>query len=160
MKFYIYTGLSVMVLAVGVLSACSSDDDNTPAETTDAGADTGPGTYTPFPGDPLMTVLGDNGLLNVAIRTDPQPLTRLQNSMELTVTDNAGNPVDGLTISINPNMPSMGHGSPKTTPLFDAQGNGKYLNTNVYFQMMGPWQLDITFTGTVADHVAPMVDIP
>jgi hypothetical protein len=54
----------------------------------------------------------------------------------------------------------MGHGSSQITPAFDAQGNGKYLDTNVVFQMGGQWQLDITLTGSVSDHVAPMVQIP
>ncbi|MCL2779636.1 MAG: FixH family protein [Polyangiaceae bacterium] len=146
---------ALAALMCGVLPACSSDSsDDTPKETQDSGREF------VCPTDALMCAWGDNRLLNVVIRTTPQPPVQGQNSMELTVTDNDGNPVDGLTIKINPNMPSMGHGSPLTTPTFDAQGNGKYLDTNVVFQMGGQWQLDITLTGSVSDHVASMVQVP
>ncbi|MCL2724943.1 MAG: FixH family protein [Polyangiaceae bacterium] len=105
-----------------------------------------------------MCVRGDNRLLNVVIRT-PQPLVTGVNSMELTVTDNHGNPVDGLTVNVVPWMSTMNHGS-TSNPVVSPQGNGTYSVTNVVFIMPGPWDLQTTFTGPVSDYVAPTVQIP
>ena len=51
-----------------------------------------------------------------------------------------GSPVDGLEVAVEPFMPAMGHGT-STPTLHAAEGNGKYLLTEVYLYMPGVWEL-------------------
>ncbi len=64
-------------------------------------------------------------------------------------------PVDGLSFFIEPEMPSMGHGSPNNVnPL--ATGNGHYLG-KVNFTMTGYWKVNLTIMqgqDTVKSHLA------
>ncbi|MCL2724942.1 MAG: FixH family protein [Polyangiaceae bacterium] len=153
MRYEFIFGVAFAALMCAAGSACSSDSSDTPQETTEAGADTG--TVPTFPADPLMTAQGDNALLNVAIRMSPETPVVGTNSMEITVTDNDGNPVDGLTIAVTLSMPEMPMMPASPIPSYVAQGNGKYLSTNVKFSMPGLWMVDITLTGSISDHVAP-----
>ncbi|MBL6446715.1 FixH family protein [Fulvivirga sp. 29W222] len=50
--------------------------------------------------------------------------------------------VDGLTISIEPEMPSMGHGSPNNVDPI-GKGNGRYAGS-VNFSMSGDWAIWLT----------------
>jgi hypothetical protein len=49
-------------------------------------------------------------------------------------------PVDGLDLSLEPWMPTMGHGS-STTPQITPQGEGTYVASDVVLVMPGTWQL-------------------
>ncbi len=64
-------------------------------------------------------------------------------------------PVDGLTIKIEPEMPSMGHGSPNNeNPV--STGNGHYLG-KVNFTMTGYWKVNLVIMqgqDTVKSHLA------
>ena len=66
-------------------------------------------------------------------------------------------PVDGLTLSIQPWMPAMNHGA--IAPTVVAQGDGKYLVTELDLFMPGHWQLRTAFSGPMTDHVTPAFDI-
>jgi len=69
-----------------------------------------------------------------------------------------GTPCDGLTVDMRPWMPSMGHGTSK--PTITAEGNGRYLVSDVYLFMPGTWELRTTFSGPVSDTAAPTISVP
>jgi hypothetical protein len=65
-----------------------------------------------------------------------------QNAMIVTLTDEAGDPVVGATVTVDPQMPSMGHGSSEVAVVAD-NGDGTYRAFPVTFQMGGPWTVTI-----------------
>ena len=63
-------------------------------------------------------------------------------------------PVGDVTLSIEPEMPSMGHGSPNNVDPVD-QGNGHYLG-KVNFTMTGWWRINLVVTEgseTISDEL-------
>ncbi len=113
-----------------------------------------------FPADPIATVTSEGGGLRLAVRTSPsQPPPRGTCAVELTVTNVDGSPADGLSLDVVPWMPAHGHGA-SVRPSTAAKGNGTYLVTNVVFFMPGEWELRTTFTGSITDHAAPVVEVP
>jgi hypothetical protein len=141
---------TVFVAAVGLAIAslgCASED------TGSAGAAS-------FPNDALLTVTSQTGNLHIDLRTAPdQPPSRGVASVEYRVADVNQTPVDGLTISVVPWMPDMGHGA-STTPTVQAMGNGRYVITNVELFMPGRWDLRTTISGSSDDSVTPEFQIP
>lgn len=111
-----------------------------------------------FAGDPFLTVQSDSGALTLALRGDPSPPARGSDAVQLTVTDASGQPVDGLTLAIQPWMPDMGHGS-SVSPSVTAKGSGVYEVDDLYLAMPGTWQLRTTITGSVSDHATPSFTI-
>jgi len=112
-----------------------------------------------FPADALASVSSTSGQLLVEVRTDPQPPVKGALSAELTITDGAGQPVDGLDVAVVPWMTAHGHGtsvSPQVTP----QGQGHYLVEDLYLYMSGTWELRTTISGAVDDQVVPQVQVP
>jgi hypothetical protein len=102
----------------------------------------------------------DSGALHVEVHTMPEPPVRGSNSVELTITKAAdGSPADGLVLDVEPWMPAMNHGT-SAKPAVMAEGDGKYLVTNVYLYMPGRWELRTTFSGPTADHATPALQIP
>jgi hypothetical protein len=91
--------------------------------------------------------------------------------VELVITDAAtGAPVEGLTISMTPWMPAMGHGT-CCTPVFTDNGGGRYVSTAVSLFMPGEWQLrteissplggaNESLPAILSDFVAPTFDVP
>jgi hypothetical protein len=113
-----------------------------------------------FSAPPLVTCTSAGGSLNVDLRTSPQPPVEGVIEAQLTVTlASTGKPVDGLTITVVPWMPSMGHGT-SVVPTVSATGNGTYLVDQVSLTMGGEWELRLTFDGTVEDTAAPAFDVP
>jgi hypothetical protein len=113
-----------------------------------------------FPAEPLSTTKSQGGALSVAVRTSPsQPPPRGTCAVELTVTDAAGTPVDGLAVVVVPFMPSHGHGA-SVKPTVTARGGGRYEVANVTLFMPGSWELRTTFSGKVEDRAAPIVNVP
>jgi hypothetical protein len=91
-----------------------------------------------FPATAMSSLTSDGGKLLVAIHSAPyQPLVAGLQCVELVVTDpSTGASVDGLTITMTPWMPAMGHGAsvtPSVTPL----GQGRYVFTDVSLFMPG-----------------------
>ena len=115
---------------------------------------------TNFPTAALSTIATDGGKLSVAIRGAPyQPLVAGLDCLELVVTDPAtGAAVDGLSITMTPWMPAMGHGA-DTTPLLTPLGEGRYVFTGVSLFMPGEWQLRTQFSGKVSDSVEPTFSV-
>ena len=112
-----------------------------------------------FPATPYATLTSDSGELSVEVRTAPtQPPTRGTLSVELFVRSVAGVPQDGLTVSVIPWMPYMGHGT-SVVPTVTAEGGGKYLVSNLSLFMPGTWELRTTFTGSTIGHLVPTFEI-
>jgi hypothetical protein len=113
-----------------------------------------------FSAAPFSTATGDNHVLQMEVRTSPQPPARGTNEVQLTIRSMAdGMPVDGLHVAVKPWMPAMNHGTsllPSVTPL----GGGKYLITDLDLFMPGLWQLRLTITGASADQASPAFEIP
>jgi hypothetical protein len=125
-------------------AACSSGSTSPPAS---------------FPASPFLSTTSDSGELQVELRTSPQPPAEGVIDAQLIVTRVAGGtPVEGLTLAIQPWMPVMNHGS--LPPSVTAQGDGKYLVTNLDLYMAGRWQLRTNVSGVMTDHVTPDFSIP
>jgi hypothetical protein len=135
------------LLAVAVLwaaTACSS-----PSPTSATGS---------FPAAPYTTTTSTTGALVIDVRTSPQPPSVGTNDVQLSITKASdGTPVDGLSVDVEPWMPSMEHGTSTTTVV--AQGGGMYLVTDVYLYMQGVWSLRTTISGPMSDHAAPQLVI-
>ncbi|HEX6765884.1 MAG TPA: FixH family protein [Polyangiaceae bacterium] len=121
--------------------ACSSNASN---ETSDTGG----------------TVLSESGALNVTWQcTSGDGPARGRNRFELLVeTTDDGAPVDGLTLSMVPFMPAMGHGS-STVPTITSLGSGKYGVDDVVLAMPGVWELRTTISGEASDYAVPRVEV-
>lgn len=65
-----------------------------------------------------------------------------KNTMTVTVKDAAGAAVAGATVTVDPQMPAMGHGS-IDTPVVTDNGDGTYKADPVTLQMSGKWTITI-----------------
>lgn len=112
-----------------------------------------------FPSQPFLTQASDAGAYLVALRSCPnQPPVQGVDDIQYTITNPQGAPQDGLTLSVVPWMPAMGHGS--NAPTVTATGGGNYVAEDVYLFMAGSWALETTIQGPAAqDSVAPVIDI-
>lgn len=145
---------STFALGCCMLPACSSSG---ASATSDGGTCSSAST---FPSSALTTLTSDGGKLKIALRSAPnQPLAAGLQCVELVVTDPAtGATIDGLTITMTPWMPAMGHGT-TVTPLVTPLSGGRYVFTNVSLFMPGEWQLRTQFTGQVTDSVEPTFNV-
>ena len=132
-------GAAVLLLGCSSESAPTSDENST------------------FPDAPIATATSESGL-HIDVRTAPsQPPPRGTCTVELIVTDEAGNPKDGIDLGLVPWMPAHGHGA-SVKPTIIAKGNGRYVATNVDFFMPGQWELRATLSGS--DHAVPKLTVP
>ncbi len=133
-------------LLVLLLAACSSES----GSSGDAS----------FPADPITTASSDSGALQLVLRTAPsQPPPRGTCTVELTITDAAGAPRDGLVLDVVPWMPAHGHGA-SVRPTVVAKGGGKYVASDVDLFMPGEWELRTSVSGPVTDHATPKITVP
>jgi hypothetical protein len=107
-----------------------------------------------------LNLVSASGAYHVAVRTESGATpARGENVIELDVTDGtSGAPVTGLTVTMVPWMPAMGHGA-SVTPAVADEGGGRYVATNVDLFMPGTWELRTTLTGATTDHVTPQFQI-
>lgn len=114
-----------------------------------------------FPAPVLLTTTSDSKALQIAVRTSPsQPPGRGVVSVQYTVTNAQGAGQDGLSLTPQLWMVTMGHGS-ATTPTVTARGQGIYQLDNVDFFMPGQWQIrTLLVGGQVSDSAAPSFEIP
>jgi hypothetical protein len=132
----------VLTLATVAVTACSSSDDGgssgTSGTTNACATDTRKDIYT------AGLAKQTSGALSVKLmEATPAPPAKQSNALTFVVTDAAGKPVDGATLSVTPFMPDHGHGSsvkPTVTPM----GGGTYDVANVYLPMPGLWRLTVT----------------
>jgi len=66
--------------------------------------------------------------------------------------------VDGLTVSVHPWMPAMGHGS-SVVPQVTSIGGGRYLVEDLSLVMPGTWQLQLTLDGSSHDTATLSFDV-
>ncbi len=78
-----------------------------------------------------------------------------QNTMIVTVTDEAGEMVVDATVSVDPQMPMMGHGSPEEAVVAN-NGDGTYTAFPVTLSMAGQWV--ITIDASSGDAVGQFVE--
>jgi len=100
-------------------------------------------------------VVKSDGGLSIVVRASPSPPVRGVDAFELTITRD-GQPIDGLSVSIEPFMPAHGHGT-SVVPTVKAEGSGKYAVENVSLYMAGHWELR---TQMGQDHATIAVDVP
>jgi len=117
-----------------------------------------------FTASPLVTATSAGGSLSVDVRTSPQPPIEGLQEAQVVVTDTAsGQPVDGLSLTVVPWMPAMGHGT-SLVPTVTAKGNGVYEIDQLSLFMAGEWELRLTFDGAppsnTGDTANPAFDVP
>jgi hypothetical protein len=71
---------------------------------------------------------------------------RLQ-TVRVSLTDAAGQAVDGAAIIVDGGMPQHGHGLPTQPRVTKALGNGEYVIEGVRFNMGGWWELRLAIEG-------------
>ncbi len=126
-------------------------------ESSPGGSSTEPVT---FPDEPYDTVTSAAGKVLLDVRTAPeQPPVRGVTTVELTLTDPADAPLDGLTLTAVPWMPDMGHGA-SVKPAVVALGGGRYEVDRVTMFMSGRWELRLQITGAVEDSAKVVFQIP
>lgn len=93
-----------------------------------------------------QVLVSEEALFEAEFRADPDPPVSGQNkvTMELKNADD-GSPVTGAEVEVEPWMPGHGHGSPEV-PEVSEEGGGKYLITNILYNMPGDWELRIDIT--------------
>jgi hypothetical protein len=111
-----------------------------------------------FPSDAATSLTSAAGKLSIQVRTSPQPLARGLNTAQYTVTDATGKPVTGLTLSVVPWMPDMGHGA-SIEPSVTEEGNGLYVVSCLDIAMPGTWELRTAFSGPVTDNATPTFQV-
>jgi hypothetical protein len=113
-----------------------------------------------FKATPLLAdVASASGALHLAVFTDPQPPTRGVVAVRYRITDAAGAPVDGLSVTVVPFMPAMGHGT-SVVPTVTPRGAGVYDVANVSLFMAGWWQLRTELQGGASDHADADLQVP
>ena len=119
---------------------------------------TSPGSAS-FGTTPFATATSDQGKLDVAMYSSPDPIARVSSVKLVVKGAQRGAPVDGLTVAIVPFMPAMGHGS-STTPTVTGQGQGTYVASDVVMPMAGQWELRTSMSGPVVDTLVVDVQVP
>jgi len=94
-------------------------------------------------------------LYKVSLVSDPAPPLKGDNSWTIKVTDAAsGDPVDGLTVDSDPQMPDHGHGTPKQETVTPGQNPGEYMLDPINLWMPGYWEVTINLSsGAASDSV-------
>ncbi len=123
--------LSFVALA-GYLFGCSA-------------ASTPPSNTVAFADAPFGVAASSSGAFTMTMYGPESGLAQGLNAVEIVVTDDHAAPVDGLTISLVPWMPAMGHGT-SAIPQIVAQGSGRYVASDVALIMPGEWQLRAMLT--------------
>ena len=112
-----------------------------------------------FSGPPFETVTSASGALRIGVRWSPAPPVKGDDAVELTFTDGAGNPVDGVDADVVPWMPAHGHGT-SVKPTATPTAPGVLVARPVYLYMSGTWQLRLTLSGGADDTAIATAQIP
>ncbi|MGH7286345.1 MAG: FixH family protein, partial [Polyangiaceae bacterium] len=92
---------SLCLVAMLALAGCGDSSSSSTSET--------------FGAEPLQTLTSNSGNFDIDVRTSPsQPPSRGEASVQLVIRDKNGAPHSGLTLSVTPWMPAMGHGASVT----------------------------------------------
>jgi len=68
-------------------------------------------------------------------------------SMQVTLVDAEGRPLDGARIAVGGGMPQHGHGLPTRPRVTKQLGNGTYVIEGVRFNMGGWWEFELAVDG-------------
>jgi hypothetical protein len=80
--------------------------------------------------------------------------TRKMQTVQVTVADAQGQPVDGAAITVDGGMPQHGHGLPTRPRVTRSFGNGVYEIEGVRFNMGGWWEFTLSIaTASGTDRV-------
>jgi len=118
-------------LCAVVLCACSAQQATTSTDT--------------FETVPVGSAASTSGSFTVTIYPQTDGLVQGLNAVEIVVMDAKATPVDGLTPTLVPWMPAMGHGA-STTPSIVPKQSGRYVANDVALVMPGTWQLRVAVT--------------
>ncbi|TFW33198.1 FixH family protein [Massilia horti] len=78
------------------------------------------------------------------------PLFKMH-AWEVRVTSAAGQPLDGLKISVDGGMPQHGHGLPTQPKVTRQLGDGRYLVEGMKFSMPGWWEIKYKIDGAAGE---------
>jgi hypothetical protein len=84
----------------------------------------------------------ESGLYQGTFTFDPDPSITGDNTLHAMLSTAEGEAVTDATVSVEPWMPSMGHGS-STTPVVHDMGEGNYHIESLTFTMPGSWEVRI-----------------
>ena len=108
---------------------------------------------------PNLTVSSASGALKFQlVQSNPGPPARGTDTWTMMVTDAAGAPMPGLSLSVLPFMPDHGHGTSVDASV-TATGGGSYTVAPLYFFMPGVWRTTFT-SATPADTAVFFFCIP
>ena len=74
---------------------------------------------------------------------DPLVINRIH-AWTLTISDDAGTPVEGAVITVDGGMPAHDHGLPTQPRVTEDLGDGYYRLDGVRFHMSGYWEMVVT----------------
>ncbi|HVT08890.1 MAG TPA: FixH family protein [Polyangia bacterium] len=118
-----------------------------------------------FEGAPAVTVASASGALSVAVWWSPAQPTVGYAAGQLAITDQAGAPVAGATLTVVPWMPAHGHGASVQATITET-APGVYTATPLDFFMSGAWVLRTRIQRSgdgespVDDTAQPPINIP
>ncbi|MCY1033072.1 FixH family protein [Corallococcus sp. BB11-1] len=99
----------------------------------------------------VATVTSASGRLRVELRSASVPLRRGVQVFQVRISDAAsGRPVPGVILTVQPWMPSMGHGISET-PRITEREPGVFEVSELDLFMPGAWEMRFTLKGTVED---------
>lgn len=129
------SALLLLIVGAYALAACGDSDDS--GESGAQGADT----------------------LLISAQFMSESIDAGQHTLTIHVSDLDGSAVEGATVTVDPQMPSHGHGSSET-PVITELGDGTYQADNVTFQMPGPWEVTIEATkGELSGSLLMDIDV-
>lgn len=146
MPFMLLRTLPLLAALAALAAACSHTSGS--AAPNDAGADDG--AVVSCAGDPRvdtyvanLTKASASGKVKVTlVASEPGPPTRGTNAWTIKVTDGAGAPMTGASITVAPFMPDHGHPS-STVPTITPQTDGVYSIAQLVLFMPGVWRVTI-----------------
>jgi hypothetical protein len=119
-----------------------------------------------FAGPPAMTLTSASGQLALALWWSPVQPSVGYDATQLAVSDAAGAPLSGATLTVVPWMTAHGHGA-SVQPVVTETAPGVYVATPLDFYMSGGWELRtriqrdaVQGSTPVDDTAAPGVDVP
>jgi hypothetical protein len=127
------------VLALSLISACSSDSGTGDDEEVDCTKVTNADTFVVG-----LSKTGEAGMLGFALMSaSPAPPARDDNTWIVQITDNGGHLLPDATLTVTPFMPSHQHGSPVHTDVTPTSTPGEYTLDPVNMWMPGVWEVTI-----------------
>lgn len=124
------------------LAACgdeTGDDNGNPIEAVSCAQETRAEAYVAG-----MEKVGTNGIKVALLESTPTPPSKGNNEWRIQVMDSSDDPLSGLTIDVNPDMPDHGHGPGIFPGITEIDGaSGEYMLAPVRLWMPGYWEIDI-----------------